>query len=223
MWPNISGPLHTLPSFSTGHSSFLIRPPTPVLRISLTMLRLWTVAGVRVHVKFTVWWAPRSTLPYPEATSAPPLNCKLPKVLQVVFHLLCCRCSFQSELLALVWPLQPASSAQASTAVLHLSDWTPLWRVGRERESEEVLLSTGNGREGRENEREREKQFYIVVVEREEKRDMEGVVAALNVSTLINFTLSAHFFLVINGNITLENINMPEEFLNSYCKVLRLD
>lgn len=62
-----------------------------------------------------------------------------------------------------------------------------------------------------------------MVVEREEKRDMEGVVAALNVSTLINFTLSAHFFLVINGNITLENINMPEEFLNSYCKVLRLD
>lgn len=35
---------------------------------------------------------------------------------------LLCRSPPNSELLPLVWPLQPASSAQASTAVLHLSD-----------------------------------------------------------------------------------------------------
>lgn len=139
-----------------------------MLQISLTMLRLWVVAGVRVHLKFTVWWAPRSTLPYPEATSALQLNCKLPKVLQLVFYLLCCCCSFQSELLALVWPIQPASSAQASTAVLHLSDWTPLWRVGRERE-------WGSITEHREWEGRRERNsFHVVVVEREEERDMGG-------------------------------------------------
>lgn len=67
------------------------------------------------------------------------------------------RCSLQSELLALVWPLQPASSAQASTAALHLSDWAPLWRVERERERASEWERENNGEQkGRE---EREEQF----------------------------------------------------------------
>lgn len=65
--------------------------------------------------------------------------------------------------------------------------------------------------------------FHVVVVERgrERERWVEGVVAVLNVSTLINFTRSANFLLIINCKISLENINMPEEFLNSYCQVLQ--
>lgn len=50
-------------------------------------------------------------------TTAGPVLSPLP-----VPSLLCRSPPPNSEVLPLVWPLQPASSAQASTAVLHLSD-----------------------------------------------------------------------------------------------------
>ena len=109
------------------------------------------------------------------------------------------------------------SSAQASTAVLHLSEWAPLWRVGREREWVREHNGAQNGREARE----REEQFPHSgggEGERERAIWVERVVAVLNVSTLINFSPSAYFFPIATrtSNIILENIDMLEELKNLF-------
>lgn len=126
--------------------------------LTLTMLCLGMGAGVGVHIKFTGWRVPKSTHPYPEAKLALCWNWNynhcftLLLLLPLLPSALCS--SLQSELLALVWALQPASSAQPSTAVLHLSEWAE-WeseqgeresiaecRVGGRREREKGAVST---------------------------------------------------------------------------------
>ena len=113
------------------------------------------------------------------------------------------RCSLQSELLALVWPLQPASSAQLRLLPLCYiclneplsgewgergSEWESITehRMGGRREREEQFPHSGGG-EG-ERGRERERAIWV-----------ERVVAVLNVSTLINFSPSAYFFPITTG------------------------
>lgn len=127
--------------------------------------------------------------------------------LQVLFYLLCqCRlCSAvpppSSELLPLVWPLQPASSAQASTAVLHLSDWaTSLESRQRERKRE---------REYRMGGRRERSSFHR---ERERETDTCGGSVG-SVSTLINITLYMYFLSSLKKQQQVCNISFGKKYL----------
>lgn len=108
------------------------------------------------------------------------------------------------------------SSAQASTAVLHLSEWAPLWRVGREREWVREHNGAQDGREERET-----SSFHILVVERKRGRERYGWRGLWQCWMFPLWSIFHHQHIFFPSrreltNISLENIDMLEELKNLF-------
>lgn len=122
-------------------------------------------------------------------------------------------CSLQSELLALVWALQPASSAQLSLLpprYICLNEPLSGKRGERVREREREHNRVQNGRE--ERERERSSFHIVVVVERERGRErwVERVVA------MLSFHFDQFYTQHIFFSPHKEKINILQELRNLY-------